>query len=171
MNYLLDADVFIDAKNRHYGFDFAPGFWDWLNDAHQVDRVFSVTAIRGELVGGGDLLATWASQCPSTFWVPVETSMLQSLRIVAQWAQGAGYDEGAVSTFLENTGDYYLVAQAHALGYTVVTLELPGQGSTKKVKIPDACRALGVPCINTWQLLRAERARLVSASQPVRQDP
>lgn len=169
MSYLLDANVFIDAKNRHYGFDFAPGFWEWLTDAHQVDRVFSVAAIREEIVGGNDQLATWASGCPSTFWVTVESAMVPSLGVVAEWAQDAGYDEGAVSTFLENTGDYYLVAQAHALGYTVVTHELPGQGSTKKIKIPDACGALGVPCINTWQLLRTERARLVSASPPVRQ--
>jgi hypothetical protein len=29
-DYLLDANVFIQAKNLHYGFDFCPGFWDWL---------------------------------------------------------------------------------------------------------------------------------------------
>ena len=30
MAYLLDANVFIAAKNLHYGFDFCPAFWDWL---------------------------------------------------------------------------------------------------------------------------------------------
>jgi len=30
MAYLLDADVFIRAKNLHYGLDFCPAFWDWL---------------------------------------------------------------------------------------------------------------------------------------------
>ena len=30
MAYLLDANVFISAKNLHYGFDFCPAFWDWL---------------------------------------------------------------------------------------------------------------------------------------------
>ena len=25
--YLLDANVFIQAKNLHYGFDFCPAFW------------------------------------------------------------------------------------------------------------------------------------------------
>ena len=28
--YLLDANVFIQGKNLHYGFDFCPAFWDWL---------------------------------------------------------------------------------------------------------------------------------------------
>jgi len=26
--YLLDANVFIQAHQAHYGLDFAPGFWD-----------------------------------------------------------------------------------------------------------------------------------------------
>ena len=28
MAYLLDANVFISAKNLHYGLDFCPAFWD-----------------------------------------------------------------------------------------------------------------------------------------------
>jgi len=32
--YLLDSDVLIRAKNDHYGFDFCPGFWDWLEAAN-----------------------------------------------------------------------------------------------------------------------------------------
>ena len=27
MAYLLDANVFIQAKNLHYGLDFCPAFW------------------------------------------------------------------------------------------------------------------------------------------------
>ena len=30
MAYLLDANIFIQAKNLHYGLDFCPVFWDWL---------------------------------------------------------------------------------------------------------------------------------------------
>ena len=33
MRYLLDSNVFIQAKNLHYGFDFVPAFWDWLLQA------------------------------------------------------------------------------------------------------------------------------------------
>ncbi len=29
MSYLLDANVFMSAKNLHYGLDFCPAFWDW----------------------------------------------------------------------------------------------------------------------------------------------
>ena len=30
MAYFLDANVFISAKNLHYGLDFCPAFWDWI---------------------------------------------------------------------------------------------------------------------------------------------
>ena len=30
MSYLLDANIFIQAKNLYYGFDFCPAFWEWL---------------------------------------------------------------------------------------------------------------------------------------------
>ena len=33
MAYLLDTNVLIEAKNRHYGFDFCPAFCDWIDHA------------------------------------------------------------------------------------------------------------------------------------------
>ena len=43
--YLLDANVFIQAKNLHYGFDFCPAFWDWLVDRNQDGSVASVEKV------------------------------------------------------------------------------------------------------------------------------
>ena len=40
MAYLLDADVFIRAKNLHYGLDFCPAFWDWLI----AQKLYRITA-------------------------------------------------------------------------------------------------------------------------------
>jgi hypothetical protein len=28
MAYVLDANIFIEAKQRYYGLDFCPAFWD-----------------------------------------------------------------------------------------------------------------------------------------------
>ena len=39
MAYLLDTNVFIQAKNLHYGFDFCPAFWEWIDVVHKADRV------------------------------------------------------------------------------------------------------------------------------------
>lgn len=32
--FLVDSNVLIEAKNRYYAFDIAPGFWAWLDHAH-----------------------------------------------------------------------------------------------------------------------------------------
>ena len=36
--YLVDANVFIQAKNLHYGFDFCPAFWDCMNPYEMLRR-------------------------------------------------------------------------------------------------------------------------------------
>jgi hypothetical protein len=60
MAYLLDANVFIEAKNRCYGFDVCAGFWDWILASHEEGAVISVENVESELVGGEDELAAWA---------------------------------------------------------------------------------------------------------------
>ena len=60
MAYLLDADVFIRAKNLHYGFDFCPAFWDWLVAEHRTGNVYSVEKVGDELQAVADELSAWA---------------------------------------------------------------------------------------------------------------
>ena len=50
MAYLLDADVFIRAKNVHYGFDFCPAFWEWLVADGADGRAVSSTSRSKRLV-------------------------------------------------------------------------------------------------------------------------
>ena len=42
----------------------------------------------------------------------------------------------------------------------MVTHEVPA-ASPKKIKVPDACIALGVECVSPFGMLRRERARFV----------
>lgn len=158
MAYLLDANVFIDAKNRYYGLDFAPGFWDWIDREHDRGHVFSIEKVRDELLGGDDELADWARARGSDFFLPPDQHTLPSLTAVAQWARSGRYEESAANTFLD-AADYYLVAQAHALGHGIVTLEKVST-STKRIKIPDACVAHNVKTLTTFSLLRNHRVRL-----------
>lgn len=61
MAYLLDANVFIEAKNRYYGLDFCPAFWAWLIAANAEGKVFSIERVGAELKAGNDALAKWAA--------------------------------------------------------------------------------------------------------------
>jgi len=52
MTYLLDANVFIQAKNLQYGFDFCPASWDWLDGQAAADQVGSIEKVLDELKAG-----------------------------------------------------------------------------------------------------------------------
>lgn len=162
MAYLLDANVFIAAKDLHYGMDFCPAFWDWLIHANRAGRVFSVERVRDELTGGNDSLAQWADERGPAFYRPADAATLPALGTVADWVnQHDQYTPAARNTFLQ-IADYYLVAQALAGGHTVVTHEKP-ENSRHRVKIPNVCLAISVPHINPFEMLRREHARFILA--------
>ncbi len=159
MAYLIDSDIFIQAKNRHYGFDFRPAFWDWLVAGNAAGKVFSIEKVGDELGVGNDELATWADQRGTGFFLKPDGAMLPALGRVSSWAYGQQYTQGAVSDFLSKA-DYYLVAHALAHGHTVVSHEVPAN-SPKKIKIPEPCIALGIRTMSPFEMLRNERARFV----------
>jgi hypothetical protein len=159
MAYVIDADVFIQAKKLHYGFDFCPAFWEWMVESHRSGAVLSIEKIGDELEAGQDELSVWAKERGSDFFRKPDAALISALGPVSEWVTGAGYEPTAVNTFLQ-VGDDYLVAYALAHGHTVVTHEVPA-ATTKKVKIPNACIGLGIKCVNPYEMLRRERARFL----------
>ena len=159
MAYLLDADVFIRAKNLHYGFDFCPAFWDWLVEANERGRVFSIEKVGDELDAGADELADWASERDDGFFLPPNPEVLVALGKVGDWVTRQGYEPTAIDTFLQ-VADFYLVAQALAGVHAVVTHEIPSP-SKKRIKIPNVFIGLGVKCLTPFDMLRRERARFI----------
>src|SRR4051794_17056306 len=96
--YLLDANVFIQAKNGPYGMDFAPGFWSWIEQAHANGRVFTVAKVVDELKDGGDELADWVKAQPASFALGVDGTTTLSLGKLTQWAiNKPNYAQTAVS--------------------------------------------------------------------------
>jgi hypothetical protein len=157
--YLLDANVFIQGKNLHYGFDFCPAFWDWIDEAHAAGIVHSIEGVRTEILAGSDELATWAHERPDSFFLAPTSATVPSLQATSTWSASAGYEPSAVSVFLQ-AADYYRVAQAHQLECTVVTHEVVAP-SAKRIKIPNACLGLGVKYVTPFTMLRMEKARFV----------
>jgi len=99
--YLLDTDVFIQAKNLHYGLDFCPAFWSWLEREHGAGRVASIEKVLDELKAGADELADWARARPEFFLKP-DSQIVSSLKATSDWATSAGYGPAAVNTFLQS---------------------------------------------------------------------
>ena len=59
---LLDANVFITAKNLHYSFDVFPGFWNWLDDSAATGEIASTDMVYDELINQGDDLSDWVGK-------------------------------------------------------------------------------------------------------------
>jgi hypothetical protein len=157
--YLLDANIFIQAKNLHYGFDFCPAFWEWLQTKNDAGVVGSIERVWTELVAGDDALSEWANARGDAFFRAPDDAVLPALGRVSEWVLAQPYDQAATATFFQ-VADYWLVAHALAHGCVVVTNERPAD-SIRKIKIPNPCVGLGITCMSPYEMLRRERARFV----------
>lgn len=159
MAYLLDANVFIEAKQRHYSMDFCPAFWRWLERENAAERVFSIEKVGDELAAGRDELAQWAATRGDALFLKPDEALLRSLTVVAEWVNAQTYRPAAVNAFLQDA-DYYLVTHAHAHAHIVVTHEVASDG-VRQVKIPNVCIGVKVKFMTPFEMLRVERARFV----------
>lgn len=161
MAYLLDANVFIQAKNLYYGFDYCPAFWSWLELKNGTGQVYSVERVGDELQGHADRLAEWARAQGTRFFLPTDAALLAAFTAINTWLRAQHYRPAAITDFLQEP-DFTLVAHALAHDHTLVTQEVTSNAQ-KRVKIPDVRLGIGVKYTNTFGMLRAERARFVLA--------
>lgn len=160
MANLIDANCFIQAKNSYYGFDFCPGYWQWIDDQNQLGVVFSLDRISDELTGMQDELSQWAKQKDDTFFLPVDAPTLVSYQQIVTWANNEGYMQRVLDEFFRGA-DPFLVAHALAHGHTIVTHErIVNTGQRNKIKIPAVCQQFSVPCVTLFELLRSTGAKL-----------
>lgn len=96
---------------------------------------------------------------PFDFFLKPDQKMLSSLGNVSEWIEKQGYEQAAVSTFLQ-AADYHLVAHALAHGHTAVTHEIAA-ASAKKIKIPNVCGGLNINYMTPFEMLRREQALFV----------
>jgi Domain of unknown function (DUF4411) len=159
MAYLLDSDVFIQASNLHYQFAFCSAFWDWIDREYSTGKLISIDRVLKEIREGqfGEL-KPWAEARPHLFVKSADVETAECNTRVALWVS-QNYDEAGYEKFFRGA-DFVLVGYALAHNHIVVTQE-NARGGKAKVKIPDACDAMGVKCINTWDLLKSECPKFV----------
>jgi len=157
--YLVDANVLIEAKNRYYAFDIAPGFWAWLDRAHDQSMACSIDAVRDELLDGNDELADWA-RANTAFFRPIDQGTTRHFGDLTAWATSRNFSQAALTDFTGNNADYLLVAYAREHQHTVVTHERSQPNARARVLIPDACLAMGVSTTDTFHMLRQTGTQL-----------
>lgn len=164
MIYLVDTNVFFEARDEYYSFEVAPGFWDWLERANELGKVYSNVSVYSEIVPGKktedgkpDDCARWAMKNRESFFLPLPENMTKRASRIADWAKRT-YDDALAEEFAE-AADQSLVMQGFLEDFVVVTHE-SRKRKRNKIKIPVACDAFGVECINTYELLLREKVKL-----------
>ncbi len=157
--YLLDTNVLIEAKNRYYAFDIAPGFWAWLNRAHDQAVACSIEAVRDELLTGEDELAEWTRQ-HRAFFRAIDQGTTQHFAPLTAWAGSREFTAAAIAGFTGNNADYLLIAYAKEHEHVLVTHERRDPNAKARIRIPDACHGMGIEFADTFKMLRETDARL-----------
>lgn len=157
--YLLDSDVFISSKRHYYDMKFCPAFWDWLIRENKAGKLFSIDKVRKEFKGH-DELVHWAAEEGQILFEPSSAEDIHpAMRELNKWIDTNNYKDDERKKFWEGA-DGYLVCCGRTYPCIVVTLEVSAPAGNR-IKIPDACKALGVECITTFDMLRRENARFI----------
>mgnify|MGYP000988999940 CR=1 FL=1 len=157
--YVLDSNFFIQAHRFHYPIDVAKGFWNKVRQLAGEGRIISIDKVKKELYDKNDALEEWCRKnLPDDFFKDSSVVMATYAQVTA-WAisRSGHYLPNALNEFLDaNEADAFVVAYclADKVNRIVVTQEVSEPNRKNKVKIPDACIALNVSCINTIEMFR-----------------
>lgn len=162
-NFLLDANVLINAARHYYAFDIAPVFWDALLLHAGNGSLKSIDRVRVEIDRGSDELVEWINgEFINSFMPSNDMLVLKKYAEIMDWSQRqAQYSPSAKAEFAQfDIADPWLVAYASVYNYVVVTHEEFNPTIKRKIPIPNVCGAFNVVCLNTFEMLRYLRVRL-----------
>ncbi|ELE5867776.1 TPA: DUF4411 family protein [Vibrio cholerae] len=161
MNYLLDANTFIEAKNRYYSMVICPGYWQWILQSNTQSGVASIEFIKDELTTGNDDLALWAKDNSHLFIANDDAPTQIAYANVVQYVMAlTEMKNGAQAEFLRGA-DPWLIAKAITTGAKIVTHEKADRNIKRKILIPNVCEHFGVAYIDTFELLHELEAKFV----------
>ena len=160
--FVLDANPFIEAKNRYYGFDLFPGFWKALLDHHRNGRICSIDRVFDELTGQGDELSDWVdNSVPDTFFKQCQDqAVIDCFQQIVSWVFAEDFTPEARTEFA-SVADGWVIAFAKVNNLTVVTHEEFAPEAKKRVPMPNVCLEFDVPYVNTYAMLEELKVQFI----------
>ncbi len=157
--FVLDSNFFIQAHRSYYPIDVVPGFWNKVRQLAEQGSIISIDKVKSELFNGNDVLKEWCrNNLPDDFFKD-SSVIMPAYTKVTNWAisRSEHYLPNALNEFLAAyEADAFLVAHCltDPVNKWVVTQELSDPNRKNKIKLPDACIALGVSYVNTIDMFR-----------------
>lgn len=163
--YILDTNIFIEAKNRYYRFSVCQGFWDFLK--YPCKQIFSLKEVYEELTSKEDELTTFSKELKHNDFFK-DNDAYDCYDKIHNVLREMEYEQEAIIDFMSKA-DFALVAYAYKHHCMIVTHESASYGinySKKRVKIPDICKKLNISCINTFDFLQEEKVCFILQNPP-----
>ena len=156
--YCIDANVLIQAWQKYYSPDLCPDYWDLLNELGKQGRIFIPEEVKNEIVvpeasdKTEDDLSKWLKRSTIPIHKPTEN-------VIACWQKILQADPthkllvGNIKG--RSLADPWLIAHAMDTNATVVTKEnIESAMNSKRVKIPNVCKNMGVRCIDDFEFIK-----------------
>lgn len=161
--YVLDANAFIEAKNRYYGLDICPGFWDALIARHDAKQIFSIDRIRAELAEQDDEIKDWVeNQAPDSFFKKTEDqAVIAQFQNLVKWVYSTDQFADSAKAEFATVADGWVIAYAAVNKLVVVTHEEFAPAAKRKVPMPNVCVEFDVEYVNTFEMLRSLNERFI----------
>ncbi|MCK4269217.1 MAG: DUF4411 family protein [Methanogenium sp.] len=160
MKYLLDSNIFIEAKNRYYSFEIAPGFWNWLEKFTEEQSFLTIREVRDEIIEYDDELKEWFLGFPLNCFIEADLDIQDKMRCITNFVMNnKTYNPDNKNYFLARA-DPWLIATAMTGDYVVVTHEAKAGPGTKKVKIPNVCEIFDVRYTTIFDLMKIKKVKL-----------
>ncbi len=158
--YIIDTNAFIEAKNRYYGFEICPGYWDLLEKAFNNDIISLVQSVYKELIHTDDKLSKWVKQFSQKVVKP-DTGTQQSLIQIVNYVENNYSSSKHKPDFLAKA-DPWIIAEALKANATVVTHEVYiDDANSPKIKIPNICEHFKIRVIDVFGLIKELDERFV----------
>jgi len=163
LKFVLDTNVLVEAHRRYYAFDIAPCFWRVLSELAESGYIVSIDRVKNELMESSqeDALVKWALSKFDQWFVSTEREeVFEAYRQLIDWSSGDNQYYDYAKAEFASVADSWVVAFAKAFNFIVVTQEQYVRDVKRKIPIPNACRAMGVYYMNTFEMLRKLNASL-----------
>ena len=152
--YVPDTNVLVAAYHHYYAPDICPGFWDSLLHHMVSGRLLIIDRVFEEIISP-TALVQWTERATGDSYATTATQPIaDAYRQLIDWVQDNPQFTPAARANFARIADGWLAAYAMANGTVVVTNEVSAPQSQSSVKLPDLCRQFGVPCVNTFEMLR-----------------
>lgn len=162
-DYILDSNVFIEAKNGYYAFEICPGFWDGLLTNFNSGDLCSITEVKDEITRGKDDLAGWAKkEVPKRFFKGTNNQgVVNKYRDIVAWVQANSQFSRAAKSSFATGADGWIIAFAWEHDATVITHEQLREGAKNTVPMPNVCEEFEVSYMDPFAMLQDLGVRFV----------